>query len=371
MKTFFKTFVLAAFAVFFVIFFNYKLGKIYEAKNINRLGTMAVPTKESARCLNCHAQRQPLLVERWASSKHAKEQVGCYECHKALKVDPSAKHGHYSYSVSMTVSPKVCASCHEPQYKEFSESAHAKAYETPFSSKIASNTVIYLASCAPCHGSEIEMRDGECLNRSWPNHGIGRINTDGSRGDCSACHEPHFDSLKEARSPETCAKCHSRDVASAYRAWKYSKHGTNHGEPENIFRGEGRYPKEQVFKPDCFTCHMASLQKDRESTHNISSRISWQRKNFKAYHPKDWGTKRLAMYANCVQCHSTAKPNNFFRNMDTAIVELNKLVEELEPENMTEKEQERIKGIMSKMMTGLGMQSPKDTSEAAEVLYAK
>ena len=44
--------------------------------------------------------------------------------------------------------------------------------------------------------------------QSFPNIGIGRINTNGSLGSCSACHARHSFSSALARTSDTCGKCH-------------------------------------------------------------------------------------------------------------------------------------------------------------------
>ncbi len=43
---------------------------------------------------------------------------------------------------------------------------------------------------------------------TWPNTGIGRLNLDGTRGSCTACHSRHDFSPRRARQPENCGKCH-------------------------------------------------------------------------------------------------------------------------------------------------------------------
>jgi hypothetical protein len=45
-------------------------------------------------------------------------------------------------------------------------------------------------------------------SRTWPNTGIGRLNLDGTRGSCTACHSRHDFSPRRARQPENCGKCH-------------------------------------------------------------------------------------------------------------------------------------------------------------------
>lgn len=41
-----------------------------------------------------------------------------------------------------------------------------------------------------------------------PNSGMGRLNPDGSKGVCHACHPRHSFDAKLSRAPENCGKCH-------------------------------------------------------------------------------------------------------------------------------------------------------------------
>jgi len=68
---------------------------------------------------------------------------------------------------------------------------------------------IVAAGCDQCHGSKVKVKgDGTLDSKTWPNSGIGRINPDGSKGSCNACHSRHTFEAKLSRSPENCGKCH-------------------------------------------------------------------------------------------------------------------------------------------------------------------
>ena len=59
----------------------------------------------------------------------------------------------------------------------------------------------------------------------WPNQGVGRINPDGSKGACSACHTRHGFSIEVARKPHTCKECHVGPDVPVYKVYLSSKHG--------------------------------------------------------------------------------------------------------------------------------------------------
>lgn len=121
---------------------------------------------------------------------------------------------HFDVQISIIVSPKDCSECHDLETEQFLASHHAKGAEVlgsldNFLGEVVEGYSASISGCQQCHGSVVEVRDdGRLSPETWPNFGIGRINPDGSAGSCSACHSRHDFSLTQARSPETCGKCH-------------------------------------------------------------------------------------------------------------------------------------------------------------------
>lgn len=333
-----------------------------------------VTTDQTARCLNCHASRQIRLVETWEKSSHAKNGVGCYECHKANPQDPAAKNGHFSFSVQLPVSPLTCAECHPAQYASFASSSHAMAYETIRNVPLKKESpLLFEQSCAVCHGNELKMLKGRPVGNTWPNHGIGRVNTDGSRGSCAACHGHHDDSLARARSPETCGKCHHGDTGPAYESWQASRHGNNWHMTENRVdmnkKAFNPVNEKDLSHPDCFTCHLAPNAETATSTHNPGERLSWRLAALKSNHTAEWGQKRLAMQASCMKCHASSQVDNYYRRLDASVLEFNRLAEAAAAGNATDsKEFGKVKGLAIKGRIGAAMLSPLHTREAASSL---
>lgn len=334
-----------------------------------------VTTDETARCLNCHASRQIRLVETWEKSRHAKHGVGCYECHQANPEDPAAKNGHFSFSVQLPVSPLKCAECHPAQYASFASSSHAMAYETIRNVPLKTQSpVLFEQSCAVCHGNDLKMARGRPVGNSWPNHGIGRINTDGSRGNCAACHGFHDDSLARARSPETCAKCHHGDTGPAYESWKASRHGNNwHMTEAAVDMNKKAFNpanEKHLSHPDCFTCHLAPNAQTATSTHNPGERLSWKLAAMNSTHTEDWGKKRLAMQASCMQCHASTQVEYFYRRFDAGVLEFNRLASEASAciHASDTIMLDKIKGHAMKGRIGNAMQSPLHIRDGAKPL---
>lgn len=333
-----------------------------------------VTSEESARCLNCHYERQKKLVESWENSSHARNDVGCYECHKADPFDPAAKKGHFGFNVQLPVTPLRCAECHPREYTSFASSSHALAYETIRNADLASvSPVLFESSCALCHGNELKMFNGKPEPHKWPNHGIGRINTDGSRGNCAACHGHHDYSLANARSAETCGRCHYGKTGPAYEAWKFSKHGNNWNleRVDTDFNRTGLVPSEQQLNfPDCYVCHLAPTNKDAmDSTHNPGERLSWKLATVRSTFRENWGQNRLKMQAVCRSCHGNSQVDLFYRRYDAAVMQINKIaVAAAEKAGASKKAAEGVKAGAITAKLGAAMMGPLQVRDGLDLI---
>jgi nitrate/TMAO reductase-like tetraheme cytochrome c subunit len=183
-------------------------------------------SKETEACLECHRRDTAGVYQQWGASKHFRANVGCFECHMAAEGDPDA-FLHEGQRIATIVSPKDCARCHSQEAAEFASSHHSKGarilgsldntlaevvegnrgLKTPMFTNGVSAAAVN--GCWQCHGGEVRLlATGKPDPAIWPNTGIGRINPDGSRGSCSACHSRHAFSASVARQPENCGKCH-------------------------------------------------------------------------------------------------------------------------------------------------------------------
>ncbi|MCI5145713.1 MAG: hydroxylamine oxidoreductase, partial [Candidatus Electrothrix sp. AR3] len=252
-------------------------------------------SQETKDCLSCHKDINPGMYQQWGSSKHFGANVGCYECHQAKAGEKDAMD-HNGFSISVIVSPKDCAKCHEKEVKEFEGSHHSKAgrimgsLDNVLAEVVEGNRAMVTESfpegisaaavngCWQCHGSEVKvLKDGSLDPATWPNSGIGRINPDGSTGSCAACHQRHDFSAAQARQPENCGKCHMGPDHPQLEIYNESKHGIAFR--ANIDKMNLDSPKwipgeDYSAAPTCATCHM-SATKDLDITHNVGLRIKW------------------------------------------------------------------------------------------------
>jgi len=372
---------------------------------------ISVPAS-SQRCVDCHQQGNPGVVAQWRDSTHAEKGVGCYECHRAEESDADAWR-HEGYLIAAVVTPRDCARCHDQVAQEFERSHHAAAgnilasldnflaevvegarlpfdphSKTPGRGDIVKVNGMASVSlgCMQCHGSKIALtgtdgtkltcddfkpdqtgkptnlaavakiaknKDGKPLldTGSWPNTGIGRLNLDGSRGSCSACHSRHDFSPRRARQPESCGKCHLGPDHPQKEIYEESKHGIAYRDLREKMGLDSKswiLGKDYTQAPTCATCHMSGHSKNGgRITHDVGERISWTNRppislvldtdvNGKTVTEADpdkrraligkgnsAAEKRDRMKEVCANCHTGDYVTSFYKQYDDLIVLFN------------------------------------------------
>jgi hypothetical protein len=300
-------------------------------------GARAELGEESRECVSCHQELMPGLAGEWRSSRHYGADVGCYECHRADPQDPDAFE-HQGYTISIIVSPKDCARCHQREAEEFQRSHHADAGAILGSldnvlGEVVEGPPAAVAGCKQCHGSIVKvLDDGRLDPETWPNSGMGRINPDGSKGSCAACHSRHSFSARLARMPENCGKCHLGPDHPQKEIFEESKHGIAYYaniERMNLDNSSWILGLDYTAAPTCATCHM-SATKDLPITHDVGDRISWTlrppisqkideaaKKAGKKVKP--WQERREDMKKVCRNCHTSSYVDAHYEQYDNVI----------------------------------------------------
>ncbi len=362
----------------------------------------------NVKCVNCHLKENRSLVAQWENSPHAAAkdgQISCYNCHAANEGDELA-YEHEGALIKTILSPMDCNYCHERETKEMTNSHHATAGQIMASLDNVLGEVICSMEdkadaangCWQCHGSIIKImkdKDGKpMLNENkavmldpmtWPNTGIGRLNPDGSKGSCMACHSKHSFRSSVARQPENCGKCHLGPDHPQMEVYTESKHGIAYNASVreagmngmNILKdGKWVLGKDYYNAPTCSTCHMGAYVKlngaVEPNTHNVGDRISWtlrpkvsvklnraiftdgsvsdiagdipprpgQKVKVKDYVVKDgkfnkvttekqikevisWKDRRQSMKGACKSCHGVQQIDNFYTQFDALVVTYN------------------------------------------------
>ncbi|MEO1228746.1 MAG: multiheme c-type cytochrome, partial [Myxococcota bacterium] len=359
----------------------------------------------STRCVDCHAQGNPGIVAQWQGSTHAEKGVACVECHAAQKGDADAFE-HYGELIATIVTPRDCGGCHGEVAEEFERSHHAaggnilasldnflaetvEGARVPFAPHspnpgMPTEAVDGLASafsgCQQCHGSKVALMgtDGQPIDvddlapdesgrptnadavakiaknqdgkpsfhpGTWPNTGIGRLNLDGSRGSCTACHSRHDFSPRRARQPENCGKCHLGPDHPQKEIYEESKHGIAYRDLKgemNLDADTWVLGVDYSAAPTCATCHMSgNLANGGKITHDPRERISWTNRppvsllmdtdinhdlvttadpGERAKRVSDsWQDKRNRMKEVCSACHTPDYINGFYTQYDNLV----------------------------------------------------
>lgn len=292
-------------------------------------------------CLNCHATLNPGIVSSWKNSRHAgttpeealkaegldrkvssenisedakKFVVGCAECHTLQAKTHADTFEHNGYDVHVVVTPRDCSSCHAVEAGQYERNTMAHAYgnltgnslyqllieainDVPVNKGMVAgnrNPSTDADSCLYCHGTKLNVsgmvsRETEMgplefpVITGWPNQGVGRINPDGSKGACSACHSRHEFSMEMARKPYTCKECHSGPDVPAYKVFEASKHGNifSSGSKQWDFKQTKWAVGKDFTAPTCAACHI-SLLVDADGkaivnrTHEMKDRLPWR-----------------------------------------------------------------------------------------------
>ncbi len=257
------------------------------AADATRPAKSSVDSAIGQKCAECHADESPGIVAEWKKSRHADKDVDCYDCHKAKEGEKWAykheKHDGKPIFITTIPTPKNCATCHEKEVAQQQRSHHAKGGQILASldnimGEVIGGPAAVNAGCRQCHGAEVKLdHRGKPTPETWPNTGIGRLNPDGSRGSCSACHGRHRFSAAQARTPDTCGKCHIGPDHPQLEVYNESKHGilyrANVGEM-NLNSKKWVAGVDYSAAPTCATCHMSATRK-QGVTHDVGERISW------------------------------------------------------------------------------------------------
>ena len=389
----------------------------------------AVPVSEAtSECMDCHNLIHPGIVQDWQRSRHAKTtpenalkvkglankvssenvpqelrqtSIGCAECHMRRPEAHADTFEHNGYDIHVVVSPDDCATCHSTENMQYRRNPMSHAYANLASNPVfqkleksitgtperrhgnvvfkRTDSATQAETCYYCHGTRLnvtglETRDTELAGElafptieGWPNHGVGRVNLDGSLGSCSACHARHKFSIEMARNPHTCKECHIGPDVPAFKVYSASKHG-------NIF---STFHKQWDFEnvpwtigkdftaPTCAACHISLLVNTENEvvvnrTHQMTDRLAWRLFGLVYAHPWPKGpdttvirndnglplptgldghfasaylidedsqaSRRQIMQSTCLNCHDASAINGHWQRLENTIKKTNQHV---------------------------------------------
>lgn len=288
----------------------------------------AVSAADGADCISCHQEKNPGMYLQWKNSAHGNNDIGCIDCHEAEKGEVDAFE-HNGATIATLVTPKDCGKCHEQQAQETTDSYHAHAGEIlesndAYLAHAAGGHPIVIVGCESCHGGKVKI-DENAPNKlspeTWPNSGIGRLNPDGSKGACNACHSRHSFSKYQARQPENCGKCHLGPDHPQKEIFEESKHGIayyGYKDKLNLDKDEWVVGKDYYEAPTCSTCHMSATS-NQAVTHDVGDRISWTLRPPISKYKDNAAQKRAAMQDVCLNCHQQAFVDGHYYQYDALV----------------------------------------------------
>lgn len=282
----------------------------------------------AAACAGCHKEKTPGLYRQWLGSAHGGGGVGCIDCHGAQGGEADA-FLHHDALISAAVTPRDCGQCHEQEMNEVEISHHAQAGAILESADayLANTAAGYPAAvqgCESCHGAKMKIdisSPNKLSLKTWPNSGIGRINPDGSKGACNACHTRHGFSKAQARQPEACSKCHLGPDHPQKEIYEESKHGntyfTNIAEM-NLKSAKWVVGEDYHAAPTCATCHISAVT-GQPATHDVGSRLSWTLRPEISVKKENWEKKRESMKDVCRACHGRVFVDGHYHRFDASV----------------------------------------------------
>jgi len=289
------------------------------------VGTSAFAAED---CVACHQEKNPGLYLQWKNSAHAENGVSCIDCHQANKEDVDA-FAHNGATIATLVTPKDCGKCHAQIAEEASTSYHANAGEIlesndAYLAHAAGGQPVAIVGCVACHGSKVTIdptSPNKLSAKDWPNSGIGRINPDGSKGSCNACHSRHSFSAALARQPENCGKCHLGPDHPQKEIYEESKHGIafySNVDKMNLDSKSWVVGKDYYEAPTCATCHMSATS-NQVLTHDVGQRISWTLRPPVSKKKDNAEVKRQKMQDVCSNCHQQAFVDGHYYQYDALV----------------------------------------------------
>lgn len=300
-------------------------------------------SEDSETCLECHATIHPGIVFDWKKSRHAQvtpaqglkktglerilsgkkmptafmeNVVGCAECHTINPGKHADNVEHSGYEIHPIVTPSDCALCHQSETNQYQKNLMSHAYGNLQNNHLyrslvnavngvqsfkdhqihqqAPDSETDADSCFYCHGTMVQVTSKQSRETDhgdmtfpvlsgWPNQGVGRINPDGTKGSCSACHTRHQFSIAMARDPYTCSECHNGPDVPAYNVYKVSKHGNIHqslGKDWDL-KAVPWIVGRDFTAPTCASCHISLIVSPEgdvitQRTHQMNDRLSWR-----------------------------------------------------------------------------------------------
>lgn len=290
--------------------------------------------RATGKCAECHSTQHYAIVHEYELSAHAKKGISCLECHQPSQNQEKADH--HGFVIAKNVTAANCRSCHETEYQQFLRSRHAAPSwaavygEAGLSAEqVAFSEKFHPGACKRPPNSLVSL-EGEAAVTSGcvKCHGVGKPNTDGSIGNCTACHTRHTSSVEIARMPTTCGQCHMGPDHSQLEIYNESKHGVMFAAQKdhlNLHAAPKKLSTRDMFIPTCATCHMSGLNGQKVS-HDTSERLSYLLAAEVSTKRPGYALGQANMKETCLQCHTRPIVDRVYSEAEKVVVNTNEKV---------------------------------------------
>jgi len=267
-------------------------------------------------------------------SLHARKGVNCLDCHQPAS--GQEKKDHHGFVISGKLTAGNCRSCHEIIYQQFLHSRHAApAWAAIYGEKGLTPEQVNFSETYQPGGTRrpphpfVPLEGGSAMTSGCEQcHSVGRPNTDGTIGTCTACHTRHTSSVRIARLPSTCAQCHMGPDHSQIEIYEESKHGIMFEAQERLLNLDAP-PKtlttRDMFIPTCATCHLSGIN-GLGVTHDPSERLSYYLANAITDKRPNYVAAQAKMKQVCSQCHTPPLIDRLYSQAEKVVDSTNQRV---------------------------------------------
>jgi nitrate/TMAO reductase-like tetraheme cytochrome c subunit len=291
----------------------------------------AALVRASGKCAECHTEQQYSIVHEYELSAHAAKGINCLECHQpAEKQDRTDHHG---FVIAKQLTAANCRSCHQTEYDQFLRSRHAApSWAAVYGEKglppeaVEFSEKYHPGACKRPANSLVSLEGTAAVTSGCTKcHAVGKPNSDGTIGTCTACHTRHTSSVEIARLPTTCGQCHMGPDHSQLEIYNESKHGVMFTAQRDHLK-LGAAPKKltsrDMFIPTCATCHMSGLN-GQKVTHDPSERLSYLLAAEISAKRPNYALAQANMKETCVQCHTRPLVDRIYDEAEKSVASTN------------------------------------------------
>ena len=289
------------------------------------------------RCVVCHRQASPGIVQQYGHSTMAAAKVDCVNCHEVAANYPGAEE-HEGTWVLPAPTTAMCEKCHQSEVAQYNQSRHGLPAWVGFagSKELPENLMAQYQGIPEGQFSPDKARnaigamEGEDITRFACEtcHNIGKPAADGSVGQCQKCHIRHEFSLEQARKPETCNNCHIGPDHPQWEIYNESPHGIIYQTQKDNFNWNaepGTLTVKDFPAPTCATCHMSGFG-GAGTTHDVGERLSWYLFAPISERRPAHQDNLVRMQSVCLECHNKDFITRFYTDADKATLAVNDFV---------------------------------------------